>query len=63
MGVFCLARDNGTTRMYANGTLQTATYSGTGLTNGTNRPVMGAGAYAILLCLMATFLIFEWLHP
>ena len=45
---FCLARDNGTTRMYVNGTLQTATYSGTeSLTNGTNRPVMGAGAYAI----------------
>jgi len=45
---FCLARDNGTTKMYVNGTLQTATYSGTeSLTNGTNRPVIGTGAYAI----------------
>jgi len=45
---FCLARDNGTTKMYVNGTLQTDTHSGTeSLTNGTNRPVIGTGAYAI----------------
>ena len=34
--------------MYVNGTLQTATYSGTeSLTNGANRPVIGTGAFAI----------------
>ena len=45
---FCLARDNGTTKMYVNGTLQSATYSGTeSLTNGSNRPVIGTGAYNI----------------
>jgi len=45
---FCLARDNGVTRMYINGTLQTQTYSGIeNLTNGTNRPVIGTGAYSI----------------
>jgi len=45
---FCLARDNGTTKMYVNGTLQSATYSGTeSLTNGSNRPVIGTGAYSI----------------
>ena len=45
---FCLARDNGTTKMYVNGTLQTDTHSGTeSLTNGANRPVIGTGAYAI----------------
>ena len=45
---FCLARDNGITKMYVNGTLQTDTHSGTeSLTNGTNRPVIGTGAYNI----------------
>ena len=45
---FCLARDNGTTKMYVNGILQAATYSGTEiLTNGSNRPVIGTGAYNI----------------
>jgi len=45
---FCVARDNGTTKMYVNGTLQTDTYSGTeNLTNGSNRPVIGTGAYNI----------------
>jgi len=45
---FCIARDNGVTKMYVNGTQQNATYSGTqNFTNGTNRPVIGTGAYAI----------------
>jgi hypothetical protein len=45
---FCVARDNGTTKMYVNGTLQTDTHSGTeNLTNGSNRPVIGTGAYSI----------------